>query len=59
MKKLKRCPRCEAVGRKPNEGLHMYKGINGIVSLLCDECNEEVKEEENFLYEIKEYKEPS
>ena len=54
MKKSLKCPRCEAIGRKPEEGKHLYIGINGIKVLLCDKCNNELKEEENFTYALEE-----
>jgi hypothetical protein len=38
-----KCPRCEAVGRKPKVGEHEVIGPNGIKSLVCNKCIEEIK----------------
>jgi len=37
-----KCSRCESVGRKPKKGKHEALGPNGVKSLICDECLEEV-----------------
>lgn len=38
-----KCPRCEAVGRKPKTGKHEVLGPNGSKSVVCDQCLEEIK----------------
>jgi len=35
--------RCESVGKKPKEGKHLAIGPQGVVSLICDECYEDIK----------------
>lgn len=38
-----KCPRCEAVGRRPKKGVHEVIGPNGIRSYVCDDCIEEIQ----------------
>ena len=45
------CTRCESVGREPGAGIKPAIGPNGIVSLVCDTCWEEI---EYFVYEDQE-----
>lgn len=40
------CLRCESVGRKPQRGVHLVVGPNGIRGKLCDQCFEEVSAED-------------
>lgn len=36
------CPRCESEGRTPGVGVHKALGPNGVKSLICDHCLDEV-----------------
>ena len=47
------CLRCESVGRKPKEAIHKVQ-INNTVEFVCDECKDELDDEINLMYEIKE-----
>lgn len=53
MKKAKKCLRCESIGRKPKEGVHEMIGPNGVRTLICEECYQEIQNED-IVYEIKE-----
>jgi len=51
------CTRCEAVGKeKVGVGTKLAYGPNGVVSLICEECWEEI---EYFVYENQENEEVS
>ena len=41
------CLRCESVGREPNKGIKTALGPNGIETLVCNKCWNEI---EYFLY---------
>lgn len=56
-KKKNKCIRCEVLEKKViNEGKHSYIGPNGVRGLVCEECLEELKNEDEWimLHEIEE-----
>lgn len=58
MKELVFCTRCESVGRKSRKNANnIVIGPNGIRTVVCDKCLDEIDEERKikyFVYEIKE-----
>ena len=47
MKGKEDCTRCESVGRKPGVGTKLAIGPNGIRSMVCEKCWDEI---EYFVY---------
>jgi len=56
MERKVECLRCETINRKPGIGTRLVHGPNGLKSLICDKCWEEI---EFFVYENQENEEVS